>query len=263
MGTIKTYVIRMLAIMVVLIPSSEILAQKEIKQTRKGNRLYGDGGFSEAEILYRKAADINPAYANSTFNLGDALYKQEKFSDASKSFAELAEREIKTADKAETLYNLGNALLNDNRLEESIEAYKSSLRLVPGNRQAKYNLAYAQDMLQKQQQQEQENQDKDQKQDDQNKDQQQDDQNKDQPQNDQNKDQQQDDQNKDQQQNQDKEDKQQDDQNTDQQQPQPQQISKEDAERLLKALAEDEQSVQDKVKKARAERRRVRTLKNW
>ena len=40
-------------------------------------------------------------------------------------------------------------------------------------------------------------------------------------------------------------------------------MSKQDAERLLQALAADEQEVQEKVKEAKASERRVRTLKNW
>ncbi|MFP4488942.1 MAG: hypothetical protein ACLFN1_06525, partial [Bacteroidales bacterium] len=45
--------------------------------------------------------------------------------------------------------------------------------------------------------------------------------------------------------------------------PDQQQMSKEDAERLLQALAENEEEIQDKVKKAKAAKSRVRTLKNW
>ena len=55
--------------------------------------------------------------------------------------------------KSAGLYNLGNSLLKANKLQESIDAYKSSLKLRPDNPEAKYNLAYAQDLLKKQQEQ--------------------------------------------------------------------------------------------------------------
>jgi alpha-galactosidase/6-phospho-beta-glucosidase family protein len=123
-------------------------------------------------------------------------------------------------------------------LQESIEAYKNSLRLKPDNLEAKYNLAYAQDLLRKQQQEQQQQQ-----------------QNKD------NKDQNKDQENKEQEQKQDDQQKQNDDK---QQKPQDQQsISKEDAERLLNALANDEKNVQEKVKLAKAAKTKVKTLKNW
>ncbi len=138
-------------------------------------------------------------------------------------------------------------MLKSGKLKESIEAYKNSLRLNPGNMQAKYNLAWAQDRLKEQEQQQQ---------------QQQNQQNQDQNKNQQNKDQNEDKQDKqdDQKQNgnQDKQDQQQQQQN-DQQQA----MSKEDAERLLNAIANDEKEVQEKVKEAKAAKQSVKTLKNW
>jgi Ca-activated chloride channel family protein len=145
--------------------------------------------------------------------------------------------------KSASLYNLGNSMLMANKLQESIEAYKNSLKLKPENQEAKYNLAYAQDLLRKQQEQQkqqQQQQNKDNK-----------DQNKEQNKKDQEK--------KDQQkQNNDKDQEQQQ-----QQQQNQQSISKEDAERLLNAIANDEKNVQEKVKLAKAAKTKVRTLKNW
>jgi len=137
--------------------------------------------------------------------------------------------------KSAGLYNLGNSLLKANKLKESIDAYKGSLRLDPKNPEAKYNLAYAQDLLRQQQQQQKQNQQQQQDNKDQNKDQ-----------------------------NKEKEQDQNKDQNQQQQQQQDNQaISKEDAERILNALENDEKNVQEKVKLAKAERERVRSAKNW
>jgi len=48
-----------------------------------------------------------------------------------------------------------------------------------------------------------------------------------------------------------------------QQKPQPGKISKKDAERILRALAEDEKKVQEKVKRAKAKQKKVKTVINW
>ena len=134
-----------------------------------------------------------------------------------------------------------------NKVQESIEAYKGSLKLRPDNKETKFNLAYAKDLL-KQQQEQQKQQQKDKDKQDQNKDKNKEDQKKDQK--DQNKEK---DQQKDQSKKQDK-----------QQQQKPQQgISKEDAQRILNALANDEKNVQEKVKLAKAAKEKVRTVKNW
>ncbi len=233
-----------------LVFSISIYAQSDKKYIRQGNKEYGKNNFSESEVSYRKAIDKNNQSPEALFNIGDALYKQKKYEDAGKQFVENVNLNEDRDKKSNGLYNLGNSLLMSNKLKESIEAYKGSLKLNPDNNQAKYNLAYAQDLLKQQQeeQQQQQQQDKDKK--DQNKDQNKEDQNKDKNEQDQDK-------QKDNQNSQDQKQEQQ------QQQQQQQSISKEDAERLLNALANDEKDVQEKVKLAKAAKAKVKTLKNW
>jgi tetratricopeptide (TPR) repeat protein len=227
-----------------LILSVPVNAQAEKKFIRQGNREYGKSNFAESEISYRKAIDDNKKSPDAVFNIGDALYKQNKFEDAGKQFIENININEDKDKKSAGFYNLGNSLLQAKKIEESIEAYKNSLKLNPNSKEAKYNLAYAQDLLQEQQQQQQQNKD-----------------NKDQDKEDNKKDQQkQDDKNQDQQKDQDKKDEQDKQQQEQQQQ---QGISKDDAQRLLNALANDEKNVQEKVKLAKAAKAKVKTVKNW
>ena len=241
-NSIRKYVL----ITVLLIIFASLNAQTDKKFIRKGNREYDKSKYSDSEISYRKAIDKNKQSPDAVFNVGDALYKQDKFEEAGKQFIESTNENDDRIKKSAGLYNLGNSLLKANKLQESIEAYKNSLKLHPDNREAKYNLAYAQDLLKIQQEkQKKQQQDKDKQ--DQNKDKKKDDQKKDQ--NDKNKDQQ-----KDQKDNQDQKQ---------QEQPGKQEISKEDAQRLLNSLANDEKKVQEKVKLAKATKTKVRTVKNW
>ncbi|MBK7627715.1 MAG: tetratricopeptide repeat protein [Bacteroidales bacterium] len=228
-----------------LIFSVVLNAQADKKYIRQGNREYGKTNFAESEISYRKAIDNNKISPEAVFNIGDALYKQNKFEDAGKQFIENINLNEDKDKKSAGYYNLGNSLLQAKKIEESIAAYKSSLKLNPASKEAKYNLAYAQDLLQQQQQQQQQqNQDK-----------------KDQDKEDNKKDQQkQDDKNQDQQKEQNKKDEQDKQQQEQQQQ---QGISKDDAQRLLNALANDEKNVQEKVKLAKAAKAKVKTVKNW
>jgi len=225
-----------------LLYSVAINAQADRKYIRQGNREYEKSNFSESEISYRKAVDNNKQSPNAVFNIGDALYKQNKFEDAGKQFIENANLNEDKEKKSASFFNLGNSLLQAKKIEESIEAYKNSLKLNPGSREAKYNLAYAQDLLQQQKQQQQ---NQYQNKEDNKKDQQ--------KQNDKNQDQQKDQNNKDQQ----------DKQQQEQEQKQQQGISKDDAQRLLNALANDEKNVQEKVKLAKAAKAKVKTVKNW
>jgi tetratricopeptide (TPR) repeat protein len=217
-----------------------LTGQGEKKFIRQGNREYEKDRFSESEISYRRALDKNKTFPDAVFNIGDALYKQKKYEEAVKQFEGNSAMNDDHDKKSSALYNLGNSLLMGGKIEESIEAYKNSLRLKPENPEAKYNLAYAQDLLRKQEEQ----QSKDQNKQD-NKEQNQDQQNDKDKGNDKNK------------------QKQQDENNNQQQQQQQQGISKEDAERLLNSIANDEKNVQEKVKLAKAANARVKTLKNW
>jgi Ca-activated chloride channel family protein len=234
----------LLSVLVILF-SQSLSAQIDKKYVRQGNREYGKNKFADSEISYRKASDKNKSYPDAVFNTGDALYKQNKFEDAAKQFLETANMNDDKSKKSAALYNLGNSMLKANKPQESIEAYKNSLKLNPENPQAKYNLAYAQDLLKKQQEQKQQQQNKDKQ-----------DQKKDQNKKDQKKDQ-----NDKQDQNNDNKDRKKED-NKDQQQQQ-QGMSKDDAERLLNALANEEKDVQEKVKLAKASKEKVRTVKNW
>ena len=237
-------------------------AQNERKFVRNGNKLFMEAvrdttrldttKFSNAETEYRKALNKKPDDKKWNFNLADALYKQMRFDEAEGKFNDLADKLETPEEKARALHNVGNSRLMQQKIDESIEAYKEALRNNPDDLDTKYNLAYAQ-MLKNQQQQQQQQQD--QQNQDQNQDQQNQDQNQDQ--NDQNQD------NQDQQQNQQNQQDQQNQNNQQQQQAQ-NKISREDAEQLLQALQNDEREIQEKVKKEKAaEARRVRVEKEW
>ena len=144
------------AIAIIIFPLT-VSAQAERKHIRQGNREYNKGQYEEAEVLYRKANEKNSRLSDILFNIGNALYRQEKYDDASEKFAANAAQNEDRTKKAAGLYNLGNSYLRAGKLNESIEAYKESLRLQPNNFEAKYNLAHAQDLLQEQEQQQQNN----------------------------------------------------------------------------------------------------------
>ena len=227
-----------------LLLHSTLMGQQEKEYIRKGNRLYKKSEYTGSEGMYRRAQAQERSTYDSGFNLGDALYKQGRFSEAANEFMRTSQgSEADSMKQAQSFYNLGNSLLKDQKFDESIKAYINSLKLDPGNVEAKYNLAYAQDQLKKQEQQQKQDQKKDQKQDENKKDENKDNQKQ-----------------KDDQQNQQQQQDQQNQQGQDQQQPS---ISREDAKRLLDALAANEKDTQEKVQKDKAARVKVRVIKNW
>jgi tetratricopeptide (TPR) repeat protein len=148
-----------------LLLHATLLGQEEREYIRKGNRLYKKSEFAGSEGMYRRAQAQDKSTYDSGFNLGDALYKQGRFGEAAEEFNRAATGITDDSLKqAQSFYNLGNSLLKDQKFSESIKAYINSLMLDPENAETKYNLGYAQDQLKKQEEQQQQQQ-KDQKQD--------------------------------------------------------------------------------------------------
>jgi len=146
---------RSLLIIFLLFPASVLLAQPAQKLVRSGNNAYKNGHFKDAEIDYRKALTKAPNSQKATFNLGNSLYKQQNYEEASAQYLKLAQSESKEAPKANVYYNLGNSLLENKKYKESIDAYKMALRQNPKDEDTRYNLSYAMSKLQQQKKQEQ------------------------------------------------------------------------------------------------------------
>lgn len=229
-------------LMTALLPMA-VQAQQDKKSILEGNEYYRQQQYDDAAAAYQRSLGHGQESVVGNFNLGAAWYKQKKLDEAIGQFTDIAGSATDKTLKAKAYHNLGNALLESQKLEESIEAYKQALLNNPKDDETRYNLAYAQEKL-KQQQQQQNNPDQNKdNQDQKNKDQD----NKDQDNKD-NKDPNKDNQdpdNKDQE----KKDNNEQDQGKNDQQSQPGQLSKQDAERLLEAMAQEEKNTQEKLKK--------------
>lgn len=238
----------MVAVLILMLASPVMLqAQSDRSEVRAGNREFKKGEFREAELDYKRALVEDSTSITAKYNLGNALYRTESYSEAELYLKGLGDslKSVSPSRASDCFHNSGNLALKQKKYQEAVDAYKESLRLEPDNFETKSNLAYAQKMLKEQQQQQQQ----------QNQNQQQD-----------QKDQQDQDQNKEQdQQNQDnKQDQNQDQQNQQQQQQDQPQITPQAAQQMLQAIEDKEKQTQDKVKKAKAEQQKSKEKeKNW
>lgn len=222
--------------------SSSVFAQKEAGDVRNGNREYKKQNFTKAEVDYRRGIEKNKNGYEAHYNLGDALYRQDKYEDALSEFSTAAKMLDRKEDKerfAKAMHNIGNCHFAQQQYDKAVGAYQESLRANPKDNDTRYNLVKAMEMLQQQQQQ-QNQQNQDQNQDQQNQDQQQQ--------------QQQQQQQEQQDQNQDQQDQQDQQQNEDQ-------MDKETAEQILQALEQDEQDTQEKMQRQQGRKKRVE--KEW
>lgn len=113
---------------------------------------YRQSHYELAEEGYKAALQKDAANSDAAFNLGNALYRQKKYKE-SLTYFEVAAKSGTAQQKARAHYNAGVVYSRQKDLEKSIEAYKTALRLTPGDTQARENLQKALRELKQQQQQ--------------------------------------------------------------------------------------------------------------
>ena len=224
---------RILVILIALFCITQLRAQQEGPDLRRGNKEYKHENYTEAEVNYRRGLDKNNDSFEGHFNLGDALFRQEKYPEALEQYQK-AESLLKGDDKtrkaeldrrlAATYHNMGNALYAQQQYDKSVAAYQQSLRHNPKDNDTRYNLVKAMQQLQQQNQNQQQNQE------------------------------QKNDSTQQQEQQQEQQQNQQQEQNQDQ-------MDRETAEQILQALEQDEQETQEKLQRQQGKKRRVE--KNW
>ena len=134
-----------LYIILFLFTASGAQAQQlpERSLVRKGNRQYNKGNYEQSAGRYEQALQAAPGQFEAIYNLGNALYKAERFDRAEQTMQQAAADSLRAdTERAEAFYNLGNAQFKQQKYQEALESYKQSLRLNPSDMEAKYNYAY-------------------------------------------------------------------------------------------------------------------------
>lgn len=252
MISVESYKHLLIFIMILLLPRF-VNAQSLRSLNNEGVDLYKSGKYAESEISFKKGHEKEPGHIT-TFNLGDAFYKQQRYDEAIKTYQSALTQNDDKKFKSKVYHNIGNSYLKSQKLDESIKSYKEALKLNPYDEETKYNLSYALSMKKNEDQ--KNDQDKnDQKKNDQQQDQQQNQDNKDKN------DQQKNDENKGKNNDENRPDQNQTTKQDNLKQPQQNKISKEEAERILNALKNNEQDLQKKLRKQKGTP--VKTEKDW
>lgn len=227
--------------------ASALFAQKNTERDylRKGNRLYRDSSYTKAEVDYRKAMEINNRFPQAYYNLGNALLMQQKPKEAMEAYEQGVKMETNKQRQALMYHNMGVILQSQKQFAQAIECYKNALRRNPEKEDSRYNLVLCQHQLKNEPPQKNNggNDNKDG--------------------NDQNKEKDDKSEKKDQNQEKEKQDQKEDKQQQQQQQQEQDQMSKENAEQLLNAAMQDEKETQERLKKVMNKPQRRRLEKQW
>ncbi len=122
---------------------------KKDKDMLRGNSEFMDKNYADAEADYRISGSKSPTSASSSYNLGNAIYRQKANAEAAYAYANAIKNARTKQQKHMAYHNLGNVFMKEKDYQNAVEAYKNALRNNPGDEQTRYNFALAKDMLQK------------------------------------------------------------------------------------------------------------------
>ena len=214
---------------IMLAVCAAVSAQNDRQLIREGNRLYRQKQYAQAEVLYRKAIAKKADNPQAVYNLGCALMMQQKDSAAIVQYENATKLEKNKLRQSKSWHNIGVMCQSHKMYGEAVRAYEQSLRLNPSDDETRYNLALCKQLNKNNPQQDKNQQDKknEEKEDD-----------------------------KGQQQKKDKKNQQKEEQPKEQ-------MSKDNAERLLDAAVQNEKATQQRLKKALQQPRKKQLQKNW
>ena len=191
--------------------------------------------FAKAQVEYQKAIEADNTNAIAHFNLGNALMYQNKAEDALKEYDTATKFERNKMRLSKIYHNMGVLLQSAKQYDKALVFYQNSLRNNPACDETRYDYALCLYMLKKNGGgQDNQNQHQDQKGKDDKKEQ-----------------------DKQEKEKQNKENKQ------NQQEEQKPDMSKENAEQMLKAAMQDEKSTQEKMQRALQQPQRKHLQKQW
>lgn len=236
--------------------------------TWEGNKKLSEDNFIDAEADYRIAISESSENTAAPFNLGNAYYNNETYSEAFGRFKEAGETATAKTEKHNAYHNMGNVFMKRKDYAKAVEAYKEALRNDPGDEETRYNLALAKELLKKDEEnkdQNQDNKDEDNKEDQKDEDKKEGDDKENEDKKDEgDKGDEKEDENGDGDENKEQNKKpEQGDKPEEQPQPRPNQLSKQQIENLLRAMQNAEKQVQEKIDAKKVQGAKVKTEKDW
>lgn len=121
-------------------------------QQYEATQAYKQQDYDLALIKFHDLMNNDPYNSEYNYNVGDILYKQQKYSDAKKAFLRAIDHARKTSKLAEQAYfNMGNSCYQLEEWHQAVDAYEQALKINEKNEQSRHNLQLALYKLQEQQ----------------------------------------------------------------------------------------------------------------
>jgi len=113
----------------------------------KGSSLYQSEKYDEALKSFVDAQIESPENSKLKYNVANAHFKMKNYEEAIKNYQDVAATAQDVQLEEKSLYNIGNCMYHQGKLEEAVEYYKKALDLDPNDQDAKYNLEFVREEI--------------------------------------------------------------------------------------------------------------------
>ena len=118
----------------------------------EGNELHNQEEYIKAESEYRKSISLSPNRSEAFHNLGNTNYRIADYDEASQRFFQTQKNASSKEAKHSAFHNMGNVYMKQKDYAQAVQAFKNALRNNPMDEETRYNYALAKELLEKENQ---------------------------------------------------------------------------------------------------------------
>ena len=130
-----------------MVPVFSVQAASLYSSVREGVDLYEKQQYEEALKTFLDAQVENPESAVLKFDIASCQYKLQKYEEAASGYLDVVATARNADMETQALYNLGNAMYRQGKLEDAVEYYKKTLALDPEDEDASKNLEFVREEI--------------------------------------------------------------------------------------------------------------------
>ncbi|MFV0530500.1 MAG: tetratricopeptide repeat protein [Flavobacteriales bacterium] len=119
-----------------------------------GNNDYYKRDFENAITDYKKALFLSKTDTIANYNIGNGLYRIKEFEKAADYYKTTDSLSLYSNTRAEAKHNEGNAYIKAQQFDKALDAYKEALRNNPDDEETQYNLNVALEKIKQKEEQE-------------------------------------------------------------------------------------------------------------
>jgi Ca-activated chloride channel family protein len=135
-----------LCMLVLLVPATCCAATLH-DTVKKGGDLYAQEKYDEALNAFVDGQIEQPEDARLKYNIASSKYMMKNYEEALKGYLDIAATARDARLEEKSLFNAGNTLYRQGKLEEAIEYYKKALALATEDKDAQQNLEFVREEI--------------------------------------------------------------------------------------------------------------------